>query len=107
VFATFAVPAALSGLGYVPAHAFWTVLAVSVLYAATLAPLTTIVDALALAAAGSAGEAGWAGDNLEREGLRETLRRVARAYKEWFAGYERSPRRVRAHIGYLPRRAVV
>jgi hypothetical protein len=48
--------AALSGLGYVPAHAFWTVLAVGVLYAAMLAPLTTIADALALAAAGSAGE---------------------------------------------------
>jgi PPP family 3-phenylpropionic acid transporter len=58
VFATFAVAAALSGLGYVPAHAFWTVLAVSVLYAAMLAPLTTIADALALAAAGPAGEAG-------------------------------------------------
>jgi MFS family permease len=57
VFATFALAAALSGLGYVPAHAFWTVLAVGVLYAAMLAPLTTIADALALAAAGSAGEA--------------------------------------------------
>ena len=33
----------------------------------------------------------WAGDDPEREGLRETPSRVARAYKEWFAGYEQSP----------------
>jgi GTP cyclohydrolase I len=29
----------------------------------------------------------WAGDDPDREGLRETPGRVARAYKEWFAGY--------------------
>jgi len=33
----------------------------------------------------------WAGDDPEREGLSETPRRVARAYKEWFGGYEQSP----------------
>jgi GTP cyclohydrolase IA len=36
----------------------------------------------------------WAGDDPEREGLRETPTRVARAYKEWFAGYEQSPEEV-------------
>jgi GTP cyclohydrolase I len=29
----------------------------------------------------------WAGDDPDREGLKETPARVARAYKEWFAGY--------------------
>jgi GTP cyclohydrolase I len=29
----------------------------------------------------------WAGDDPDREGLKETPGRVARAYKEWFAGY--------------------
>jgi GTP cyclohydrolase IA len=33
----------------------------------------------------------WAGDDPEREGLRETPGRVVRAYKEWFAGYEQRP----------------
>jgi GTP cyclohydrolase IA len=33
----------------------------------------------------------WAGDAPEREGLRETPSRVARAYKEWFSGYEQIP----------------
>ncbi|MBV9968990.1 MAG: GTP cyclohydrolase I FolE [Xanthobacteraceae bacterium] len=32
----------------------------------------------------------WAGDDPDREGLKDTPRRVARAYKEWFAGYEQS-----------------
>ena len=32
-----------------------------------------------------------AGDDPAREGLRETPARVARAYKEWFAGYEVDP----------------
>ncbi len=36
----------------------------------------------------------WAGDDPEREGLRETPSRVARAYKEWFAGYEQSPEEI-------------
>jgi len=29
----------------------------------------------------------WAGDDPEREGLRETPERVVRAYREWFSGY--------------------
>jgi GTP cyclohydrolase I len=29
----------------------------------------------------------WAGDDPDREGLRETPGRVARAYREWFSGY--------------------
>jgi GTP cyclohydrolase IA len=33
----------------------------------------------------------WAGDNPDREGLRETPARVARAYKEWFSGYGEDP----------------
>jgi GTP cyclohydrolase I len=34
----------------------------------------------------------WAGDNPGREGLRETPRRVAKAYEEFFAGYSQDPR---------------
>ena len=33
----------------------------------------------------------WAGDNPEREGLIDTPTRVAKAYKEWFAGYDAKP----------------
>jgi GTP cyclohydrolase I len=33
----------------------------------------------------------WAGDDPEREGLRETPARVARSYAELFAGYESNP----------------
>ncbi|MBN9533469.1 MAG: GTP cyclohydrolase I FolE [Alphaproteobacteria bacterium] len=33
----------------------------------------------------------WAGDNPEREGLRDTPSRVARAFEEWFAGYNDDP----------------
>jgi GTP cyclohydrolase I len=33
----------------------------------------------------------WAGDNPEREGLIGTPDRVARAYEEWFSGYEEDP----------------
>jgi len=33
----------------------------------------------------------WAGDDPTREGLIETPRRVTKAYKEFFAGYEQSP----------------
>ena len=29
----------------------------------------------------------WAGDDPDREGLRETPERVTRAYREWFSGY--------------------
>ena len=34
----------------------------------------------------------WAGDDPDREGLLETPRRVVRAYRELFAGYESDPR---------------
>lgn len=33
----------------------------------------------------------WAGDDPSREGLRDTPSRVARAYEEWFAGYDDDP----------------
>ena len=33
----------------------------------------------------------WAGDDPDREGLRDTPGRVARAYREWFAGYAQDP----------------
>jgi len=33
----------------------------------------------------------WAGDNPDREGLIDTPRRVAKAYKELYGGYERDP----------------
>lgn len=33
----------------------------------------------------------WAGDDPDREGLRDTPARVARAYEEWFAGYATDP----------------
>ena len=33
----------------------------------------------------------WAGDDPAREGLRDTPRRVARAYRQWFAGYAQDP----------------
>jgi GTP cyclohydrolase I len=33
----------------------------------------------------------WAGDDPLREGLHETPTRVARAYREWFAGYAEDP----------------
>jgi GTP cyclohydrolase I len=34
----------------------------------------------------------WVGDDPDREGLRGTPKRVAKAYKEWFAGYDEDPR---------------
>lgn len=39
----------------------------------------------------------WAGDDITREGLQDTPARVARAYEEWFAGYDDDP------IAYLQR----
>jgi GTP cyclohydrolase I len=33
----------------------------------------------------------WAGDDPAREGLLDTPSRVARAYREWFCGYEEDP----------------
>lgn len=33
----------------------------------------------------------WAGDDPDREGLRETPKRVVNAYRDWFSGYESDP----------------
>lgn len=33
----------------------------------------------------------WAGEDPEREGLRDTPTRVARAYRDWFSGYDSDP----------------
>jgi MFS transporter, PPP family, 3-phenylpropionic acid transporter len=43
--------AALVTLGYLPAHGFWILLGVSMLHAASLAPITILADALALGSA--------------------------------------------------------
>lgn len=39
----------------------------------------------------------WAGDDPEREGLLDTPRRVVKAYREWFKGYDEDP------VAYLQR----
>ena len=36
----------------------------------------------------------WAGDNPEREGLKETPKRVIKSYKEFFSGYNSDPREI-------------
>src|SRR5712691_356748 len=33
----------------------------------------------------------WAGDDPDREGLRETPERVVKAFEEWFSGYRQDP----------------
>src|ERR1043166_4217246 len=33
----------------------------------------------------------WAGDDPAREGLRETPARVAKAFEDWFSGYDQDP----------------
>ena len=33
----------------------------------------------------------WAGEDPDREGLRETPKRVAKAYEDWFSGYKDDP----------------
>ena len=38
----------------------------------------------------------WAGDDPDREGLRDTPSRVARSYGEFFAGYEQDPKQILA-----------
>ncbi|ARN81083.1 GTP cyclohydrolase I FolE [Methylocystis bryophila] len=40
----------------------------------------------------------WAGDDPDREGLRETPRRVVKAYEEVFSGYNQDPREVLERI---------
>ena len=49
--------AAFMTLGYLGAHGFWALLAISMLHAAALAPMTVLADALALGARGF--EYGW------------------------------------------------
>lgn len=39
----------------------------------------------------------WAGDDPDREGMADTPKRVAKAYQEWFAGYQDDP------VAYLQR----
>ena len=36
----------------------------------------------------------WAGDNPQREGLKETPSRVVRSYKDFFSGYDLDPREI-------------
>ena len=36
----------------------------------------------------------WAGDNPDREGLKETPKRVVNAYNEFFAGYKEDPKKL-------------
>ena len=36
----------------------------------------------------------WTGDNPEREGLKETPKRVIRSYKDFFSGYNSDPREI-------------
>ena len=38
----------------------------------------------------------WAGDDPTREGLLDTPRRVAKAYREWFGGYDEDPEAILA-----------
>ena len=33
----------------------------------------------------------WAGDNPDREGLKDTPTRVAKAFEDWFSGYDQDP----------------
>ena len=40
----------------------------------------------------------WAGDNPDREGLRDTPKRVVNAYKEWFRGYDQDPKDVLSRV---------
>ena len=36
----------------------------------------------------------WAGEDVKREGLRDTPKRVVKAYEDWFAGYNEDPKEV-------------
>jgi len=40
----------------------------------------------------------WAGDDPDREGLRDTPRRVVKAYREFFAGYGENPEDILARV---------
>lgn len=52
VLSAFLLAASAAGLGYVGLSGFWLLLALSVLHASTLAPLTPVADALAVRAGG-------------------------------------------------------
>ena len=49
----------------------------------------------------------WAGDDPKREGLRDTPRRVATAYRDWFSGYASDPAAYPAGIITLDRPMVM
>ena len=36
----------------------------------------------------------WAGEDVEREGLKDTPKRVVKAYEDWFSGYNEDPKEV-------------
>ena len=40
----------------------------------------------------------WAGDNPDREGLIDTPKRVVKAYREWFRGYDQDPHEVLSRV---------
>lgn len=40
----------------------------------------------------------WAGDNPDREGLKDTPKRVVNAYSEWFRGYDMDPEAVLSRV---------
>jgi len=40
----------------------------------------------------------WAGDNPDREGLKDTPKRVVGAYEEWFAGYAQDPEEILSRV---------
>ena len=40
----------------------------------------------------------WAGDNPDREGLKDTPKRVVNAYREWFRGYDQDPADVLSRV---------
>lgn len=40
----------------------------------------------------------WAGDNPDREGLKDTPKRVVKAYSEWFRGYDQDPEEVLSRV---------
>lgn len=40
----------------------------------------------------------WAGDNPDREGLKDTPKRVVKAYREWFRGYDQDPAEVLSRV---------
>jgi len=40
----------------------------------------------------------WAGDDPDREGLKDTPGRVVNAYREWFAGYDQDPEQILSRV---------